>query len=479
MEKGQEAASVPLESFAARALPRALTVAWMAVLVGLAVQLAVLAAKLLGAGGVTAAQFLADLAQGVSWSVIVCAGISLGTVLARARATVMGILGFVSGPLGWAAAKGAQKSVQGLLGLQPDQIGGFFYLVSGLKGVEYAILAVAVGYLLGRPGANIRHHAFAGFLVGLASAFVFGFLNYRHGLSLGSPPPTGRLVALSVGELFFPVGCALVIFMAAHVKAHIGLFKDAGNATPVSATSGARLSRTGFSGHSDYEASIEEVRHSYGEHGKVVRSPEELLDANKAWARERLQDDPKFFSRLSKVQRPQFLWIGCSDSRVPANQIVNLEPGQMFVHRNVANVVPHSDLNCLAVIQFAVEFLAVKHIVVVGHYGCGGVKAAMTHADNGQIDNWLAHIKDVHSRYYDEISSLDDPNDQFDRLCELNVTTQVRNVAKTSIVQNAWRSRKSLSVHGWIYDLKDGVLRDLGTTLSAIEDLHAPYRILK
>jgi carbonic anhydrase len=470
---------MPLESFAARALPRALTVAWMAVLAGLAVQLAVLAAKLLGAGGVTAAQFLADLAQGVSWSVIVCAGISLGTVLARARATVMGILGFLSGPLGWASAKGAQKSVQALLGLQPDQIGGFFYLVVGLKGVEYAVLAGVAGYLLGRPGANLRHHALAGFAVGLASALVFGVLNYRHGLALGSPPPMGKLASLSVSELFFPVGCALVIFLAARVKAHIGRFRDTGKGMPAEASWGARLSPAGFSGHGDYDQTIEEVRHTYGEHGRTVSKPEELLDANKHWARQRLKDDPKFFSRLSKVQRPQFLWIGCSDSRVPANQIVNLEPGQMFVHRNVANVVPHSDLNCLAVIQYAVEYLDVKHIVVVGHYGCGGVRAAMTQVDHGQIDNWLAHIKDVHSRYYDEINALDDPDDRFSRLCELNVTTQVRSVAKTSIVQNAWRRGKSLSVHGWIYDLKDGILRDLGTTLSAIEDLHAPYRILK
>jgi carbonic anhydrase len=164
---------------------------------------------------------------------------------------------------------------------------------------------------------------------------------------------------------------------------------------------------------------------------------------------------------------------------VPANQIVDLEPGQMFVHRNIANVVPHSDPNSLAVIQYAVEYLGVKHIVVVGHYGCGGVRAAMSQVDHGQIDNWLAHIKDVHSRYFEEISALDDPDQQLDRLCELNVTVQVRNVAKTSIVQHAWRTGRKLSVHGWIYDLKDGILHDLGTTLSAIKDLHAPYRILK
>lgn len=473
MDKVQGVASVPLESFSARALPRALTVAWMAVLVGLAVQTVVLATELLGAGGVTAGRVMADLAQGVSFSVIVCVGISFGTVLSRAHITVMAILGLVSGSLGWAGANGAQESVLGFFGLQPEQIGAYFYLVAGLKGVEYAILAIALGYLLDRPGANLRHQALAGLAVGAVSAFVFGALNDRHGLAL-SAPPAARLIALSASELFFPLGCALVIFMATRVKAHVGAFRSFNVSTrPM------RAAQSGLMGHRDYDVTVQEIKRSYGEQGKAVESPQELLDANKAWARGRLKDDPKFFSRLSKVQRPRFLWIGCSDSRVAANQIVNLEPGQMFVHRNVANVVPHSDLNCLAVIQYAVEYLDVKHIIVVGHYGCGGVKAAMTHVDHGQIDNWLAHIKDVHSRYYDEISALDDPDQRFDRLCELNVTTQVRNVAKTSIVQNAWRRRKSLSVHGWIYDLKDGILRDLGTTLSGIEDLHEPYRILE
>lgn len=207
------------------------------------------------------------------------------------------------------------------------------------------------------------------------------------------------------------------------------------------------------------------------------KSPEDLLDENKRWAQSKIDADPMFFARLCEVQRPEFLWIGCSDSRVPANELVGLQPGEMFVHRNIANVVPHSDLNCLSVIQFAVEVLDVKHIVVTGHYGCGGVRAAMSTADHGQIDNWLAHIKDIHHQHFDEIATAGDVEAQENRLCELNVITQVRNVAKTSIVQNAWRHGKKLAIHGWIYRLKDGVLHDLDVTVTGIGDLPEPYRI--
>lgn len=207
--------------------------------------------------------------------------------------------------------------------------------------------------------------------------------------------------------------------------------------------------------------------------------PHTLLAKNREWARRMVSADPQYFARLCAVQRPRFLWIGCSDSRVPANEIVGLQPGEMFVHRNIANVVPHADLNCLSVIQYAVEVLGVEHIIVAGHYGCGGIQAAMSAGDNGQIDNWLAHIKDVHAQNYGEISACKGHEAQADRLCELNVVTQVRNVAKTSIVQRAWREGRSLCVHGWIYRLSDGILQDLGVSMQAIEQLPEPYRIMQ
>jgi len=204
---------------------------------------------------------------------------------------------------------------------------------------------------------------------------------------------------------------------------------------------------------------------------------EYLLKKNQAWAASKIEADPDFFTRLCKAQAPKYLWIGCSDSRVSANEITGLRPGEMFVHRNVANVVPHSDLNCLAVIQFAVEVLNVQHIIVTGHYGCGGILAAMQDKDHGQIGNWLAHIQDVYRQHYEEISNLDGPEVQANRLCELNVAAQVHNVAKTSIVQNAWRHGKDVQVHGWIYSLKNGVLQDLKVSVSAIGQLHPAYRI--
>lgn len=203
-----------------------------------------------------------------------------------------------------------------------------------------------------------------------------------------------------------------------------------------------------------------------------------MIDNNKAWASAKVAEDANFFTRLCEVQNPKYLWIGCSDSRVPANDIVGLQAGEMFVHRNIANLVPHSDPNCLAVIQFAVEVLNIRHIIVTGHYGCAGIAAAVENKDHGPMENWLAHIKDIYRRHYKEIMGIDDLEAQTDRLCELNVATQVRNVAKTSIVRDAWRQGNNLTVHGWIYSLKDGILHDLKVGISAPEQLHHADRIV-
>jgi len=186
-----------------------------------------------------------------------------------------------------------------------------------------------------------------------------------------------------------------------------------------------------------------------------------LLDNNRAWAADRVLHDPTFFTRLEKQQAPEFLWIGCSDSRVPANEIVGLDPGELFVHRNVANVVVHTDLNCLSVLQFAVDVLKVKHVIVCGHYGCGGVSAALDRDAHGLIDNWLRHVQDVERDYQHELDGIADPQKRVDRLCELNVAEQVRNVARTTIVQDAWRRGHDVQLHGWIYGLKDGLITDL------------------
>ncbi|MBE7637271.1 carbonate dehydratase [Sneathiella sp. P13V-1] len=206
-------------------------------------------------------------------------------------------------------------------------------------------------------------------------------------------------------------------------------------------------------------------------------TPQELFERNKEWSMNKLTADSEFFSRLSDIQEPNYLWVGCADSRVPANEIVGLEPGELFVHRNVANIVPHSDANCLAVIQYAVEVLKVEHIIVTGHYNCGGVRAALGDQDHGQIDNWLAHIKDVLRDHYDEVTSIEDENDQVNRLVELNVIQQVRNVAKTSIVQNAWRKGQELTIHGWVYSLHDGILKDLEVDMNSIDQIHKAYQI--
>ncbi|MBT4978389.1 MAG: carbonate dehydratase [Gemmatimonadetes bacterium] len=195
-----------------------------------------------------------------------------------------------------------------------------------------------------------------------------------------------------------------------------------------------------------------------------------LFDRNVAWASEIKEENPDFFTELSKQQAPDYLWIGCSDSRVPANQIVNLPPGEIFVHRNIANIVVHTDLNCLSVIQYAVEVLEVKHIVVCGHYGCGGIKASMEETEHGLIDNWLRHIQDV-SRFNADKLDGKEYGEQLDLLCELNVVEQVINVCNTTIVQNAWKNDVELSVHGWIYSIENGILKDLDTCINSIGQL--------
>jgi len=192
-----------------------------------------------------------------------------------------------------------------------------------------------------------------------------------------------------------------------------------------------------------------------------MRTLGHLFDNNRAWAAEMTRQDPEFFSRLALQQAPRYLWIGCSDSRVPANQIVGLLPGDMFVHRNIANVVVHSDLNCLSAVHFGVEVLKVSHIIVCGHYGCGGVLSALRDEKLGLVDNWLRHVQDVRSKHHDEIDALPDEAARHNRLCELNVMEQVVNVSKTTVVRDAWARGQSLAVHGWVYDIRDGILRDL------------------
>ncbi len=203
-----------------------------------------------------------------------------------------------------------------------------------------------------------------------------------------------------------------------------------------------------------------------------MESLKHLIEGNEQWAESIKAQDPNFFEGLSGQQAPDYLWIGCADSRVPANEIVNLPPGEVFVHRNIANVVVHSDLNCLSVIQYAVEVLKVSHIIVCGHYGCGGVKAALGDQTNGLIDNWLGHIKDV-SRFNEaKLAGLSEEK-KFDALCELNVKEQVRNVCNTTVVQGAWRNGANLTVHGWIYSLKNGLINDLGTSLANDDQFEA------
>ena len=205
-----------------------------------------------------------------------------------------------------------------------------------------------------------------------------------------------------------------------------------------------------------------------------------LLDdcfaANRRWAEKMRAEDPDFFKRLEGLQNPDLLWIGCSDSRLPPNEIIGRAPGEVFVHRNVANLVEHTDVNCLSVLQYAIDVLQVKHVVVVGHYGCGGVRAAMTSQPYGLIDNWLRHIRDVALWNRDELAAIADPVARVNRLAELNVEAQVANVCHTTIVQDAWRRGQTVTVHGWIYALGNGLLRDLGPGISSPDQIPPEYR---
>ncbi len=196
-----------------------------------------------------------------------------------------------------------------------------------------------------------------------------------------------------------------------------------------------------------------------------------LLENNKLWSEKVRTNRPTFFEDLAQQQSPEYVWIGCSDSRVSASNIVGLLPGEVFVHRNIANLVIHTDMNCLSVLQFAVEVLGVKHIIVCGHYGCGGVKAALEDKRHGLIDNWLRHIQDVANLYEDVLSAIEDPAKKLDKLCELNVVEQVLNVGETTIVQDAWKRGQELRVHGWIYDLSDGIIRDLSIHLENLGEV--------
>jgi carbonic anhydrase len=206
-----------------------------------------------------------------------------------------------------------------------------------------------------------------------------------------------------------------------------------------------------------------------------VPSLSHLFENNRAWSERIRASDPEFFPRLSRQQRPRYLWIGCADSRVPANEIVDLAPGELFVHRNLANVVVHSDLNCLSVMQFAVDVLKVEHIIVVGHYGCSGVAAALQNTRVGLADNWLRHLQDVYAKHDARVASLPDLAQRIDRLCELNVIEQVANVCQTTIVNDAWQRGQELAVHGWVYGLKDGLVRELGTAVTKPSDAAGAY----
>lgn len=209
----------------------------------------------------------------------------------------------------------------------------------------------------------------------------------------------------------------------------------------------------------------------------MEKSYKKLLENNKKWVAEQLAIDSAYFDKLANSQNPEYLWIGCSDSRVPANQITGTSPGDIFVHRNIANMVIHSDMNMLSVLSYAVEVLKVKHIIVCGHYGCGGVLAAMENKQFGLIDNWLRHIKDVYRIHFKELDALTDKKERTDRLVELNVIEQVQDLGKTSIVQNAWKREQPLHLHGWVYDVKDGIIKDLDVNFKGTGGLHSVYHL--
>ncbi len=202
-----------------------------------------------------------------------------------------------------------------------------------------------------------------------------------------------------------------------------------------------------------------------------------LLDNNKKWVQDKLNLDPNFFKRLAEGQKPPLLWIGCADSRVPANEIIGAQAGEVFVHRNIANMVIHTDMNMLSVLDYAVNVLEVQHIIVCGHYGCGGVKAAMSNHSYGIIDNWIRHLKDVYRFHQKDLDAIKDEKKKFNRFVELNVKEQVFDLAKTSIVQNAWQKGRFLAIHGWVYDLNDGLIEDLGVTFTDDEELSENYQL--
>jgi carbonic anhydrase len=209
----------------------------------------------------------------------------------------------------------------------------------------------------------------------------------------------------------------------------------------------------------------------------MEKSYKKLLENNKKWVADQLALDAHYFEKLANSQNPEYLWIGCSDSRVPANQITGTLPGDIFVHRNIANMVIHSDMNMLSVLSYAVEVLKVKHIIVCGHYGCGGVMAAMENKQFGLIDNWLRHIKDVYRIHFKELEAIKDSKQRADRLVELNVIEQVQDLGKTSIVQNAWKREQPLHIHGWVYDVKDGIIKDLDVNFKGTSDLHSVFHL--
>jgi carbonic anhydrase len=207
----------------------------------------------------------------------------------------------------------------------------------------------------------------------------------------------------------------------------------------------------------------------------MEKAYKKLLSNNKEWVVKQLQQNPNYFEELAKGQSPEYLWIGCSDSRVPANEITGTKSGEIFVHRNIANMVVHSDMNMLSVLSYAVEVLKVKHVIVCGHYGCGGVLAAMGNKQYGLIDNWLRHLKDVYRLYHKELDAIEDEDQRGRRFVEVNVMEQVLDLGKTSIVQNAWKSKQLLHLHGWAYDVHDGIIKDLNVTITGVEDLHEVY----
>ena len=209
----------------------------------------------------------------------------------------------------------------------------------------------------------------------------------------------------------------------------------------------------------------------------LMRLLEDCFEANRKWAARMRESDPDFFDRLRHQQSPELLWIGCSDSRLPPDRIIGRQPGEVLVHRNVANVVVHTDMNVLSVLQYGIEVLGVRHVIVCGHYGCGGIRAALQPQPLGLIDNWLRHIRDVHAMHRPELDAIADDDARADRLCELNVSAQLANVCRTTIVQDAWRQGRSLAVHGWVYSLADGLLRDLGISVEREDQIPDAYRM--